>query len=247
MDSKNTQNVRHWLVRRRFVKDVSIIDGATEGDVAVFISASHLGSKVSANQTSTRQLTHLKRIAAKELGLCIDFRITTDEGIAEIEAGVTALVRNMLQSSDVKVFLSISLDRHADLWFDAPPMSITEKMGTDIRHMVKDYLEKVGLTLHEIDLQGASMPSSAMLLRTIKVLQPTTAEEVAKHLAKRGFYNVPIRWVKSQLDRLRKMDFITWSNKIYSITFTGLSSLPIMRGRSSSDVERALALGKRRW
>lgn len=247
LDSKNTQQFRQWLVRHRFAKDVSIIDGAAEDDVMVFIPASYLGPKVSANKTSTRQLAHLKRIAARELGLRVDFRITADEGIAEIESGVTALVRNTLQSSDVKVFLSVSLDRHADLWFDAIPMSITEKVTKDVRNTVKDYLEKVGLTLHEIYLHGASVPSIAMVLRSVKILQPTTAEAVAKYLTNQGFSRVPIRWVKSQLDRLRKKDFITWSNETYSITYAGLSSLPISKGRSSSDIERALALGKRRW
>lgn len=247
MDSKNTQQFRQWLVRRRFIKNVSLIDGTANGDVIVFVSASYLGPKVSANKTSMRQLAHLKRIAARELGLRVDFRITADEGIAEIESGVTAIVRNALQSSDVKVFLSVSLDRYADLWFDVTPISITGKVTKDVRKTVKDYLEKVGLTLNEIYLHGASVPSSAMVLRSVKVLQPATAEALAKYLTNRGFSPVPIRWVKSQLDRLRKKDFITWSNETYSITYAGLSSLPIMRGRSSSDIERALALGKRRW
>jgi len=247
LDSKNTQQFRQWLVRHRFAMNVSIIDGDAEGDVMVFIPASYLGPKVSANKTSTRQLAHLKRMAVRELGLHVDFRITADEGIAEIESGVTALVRNALQSSDVKVFLSVSLDRYADLWFDVAPMSITEKVTKEVRNTVKDYLEKVDLTLHEIYSHGASVPSSAIVLRSVKVLQPTTAEEVAKYLANRGFLKVPILWVKSRLDRLRKKDLITWSHETYSITYAGLSSLPILRGRSSSDIERALALGKRRW
>lgn len=247
MDSKNVQKVRQWFIDRKFTKYTTVIDGSSDGEVIVFVSASHMGQKASENKTSTRQLAHLKRIAERKLELCIDFRITADVCVADIESGITALFHKVLQLSDVKVFLSVSLDEHADLWIDAPPISIPEKVSTDIRNKVKEYLENVGITLHEIYLYGALMPSTAMVLRSVKVLQPATSEEVAKYLAKRGFQKVPIRWVKSQLDRLRKKDFITWSNETYSITYAGLSSLPIVRGRSSSDIERALALGKRRW
>ncbi len=247
MDSKNAQKIRQWFSDRKFTKHISVIDGSSDGEVIVFISASHVGQKISVDKTSRRQLSHLKRIAERELGLRVDFRITDDECEADIESGITALFHKAWQRSDVKVYLSVSLDKYADLWIDAPPMSIAGKVSTDINNTVKEYLENVGLVLHKIYLYGALVPYTAIVLRSVKVLQPTTAEEVEKYLAKRGFKKVPIRWIKSQLDRLRKKNLITWSNETYSITYAGLSSLPIIRGRSSSDIERALALGKRRW
>ena len=247
LDSKNIQQIHQWLVRRRFVKDISIIDGDAENNVIVFISASYLGSKAVSGRTSLRQLAHLKRIAAKELGLYVNFRVTVSEDREEIESGINALVRKVLQSSDVKVFLSVSKDRYADLWFDDAPKSISENIKINMITVIKDYLKNVDLTLHEMYLHGASIPSSAMILRSVKILQPATAQEITKYIIDRGFLSVPIKWIKSQLDLLRKKKFIIWSKETYSITYEGLSSLPIVRGRSSSDIERALALGKRRW
>ena len=258
MASKNAENVRQWLRSRRFPEGVSILDGSREKEVMVFVPSSSLGPKAGPNKTSPRQMAHLKRIAAKDLGLHVNFKVTMDEADTEgIEAGLNALFRRGLPHRELHCFLSISLAGQVDLWVDEPSGGLlSQKELEDLRAIAADYLEKADLFFHDLHLEGSSLPSTAIVLRSVKVVQPATLESVTSEISRRGFASVPPRWVKAQLERLRRHGLVVWqrpANSIpsergaYSITSAGLLILPVSRARLSSDVDRALALAKRRW
>jgi hypothetical protein len=247
--SKNAENMRQWLRSRRFPGGVSILDGSREKEVMVFVPSSCLGPKAGPNRTSPRQMAHLKRIAARDLGLYVNFKVTMDEADIEgMEAGLNALFRRGLPNRELHCFLSISLGGQVDLWVDEPSGGlISQKELEDLRAIAADYLEKANLFLHGVHLGGSSLPSTAIVLRSVKVVQPATLESVTGEISRQGFASVPPRWVKAQLDRLRRRGLVIWQRGAYSITSAGLLILPVSRGRLSSDVDRALALGKRRW
>lgn len=249
MDSRNTENVRQWLKSRRFPGGVPILDGSREKEVMVFVPSSCLGPQKGPNRTSPRQMAHLKRIAARDLGLYVDFKVTRDEADIEgLEAGLNALVRRGLPNQQLNCFLSISLDGQVDLFVDESSGGlISPGELEDLRAIAADYLEKANLFLHEVHLRGSSLPATVVVLRSVKVVQPATVESVTNEISRQGFAAVPPRWVKAQLDRLRRHGLVVWQHDVYSITSAGLLILPVSRGRLSSDVERALALGKRRW
>jgi len=247
--SKNTENVHKWLRSRRFPGGVSILDGSREKEVMVFVPSSSLGPKAAPNRTSLRQMAHLKRIAARNLGLQLDFKVTMDEADIEgMEAGLDALFRRGLPNRKLHCLLSISLGGQVDLWVDELLGElISQKELEDLRTLAADYLKKANLVLHEVHLAGSYLPSTAIVLRSVKVVQPATVESVASEISRQGFASVPPRWVKAKLDCLRRGGLVIWQRGVYSITGAGLLVLPISRSRLSSDVERALALGRRRW
>ena len=247
--SKNTENVRQWLRSRRFSQGVSILDGSREKEVIVFVPSSYLGPKVGPDKTSLRQMAHLRRMAARDLGLCVDFKVTRDEADIEgIEAGLNALVRRGLSHRQLHCFLSISPSGQVDLWVDkSSGRLISQTESQDLRAIAADYLEKANLFLREVHLSESPFPSTAVVLRAVKVVQPATVDSVTGEISRQGFASIPPRWVKAQLDGLRRRGFVIWQRGVYSITSDGLMILPVSRGRLSSDVERALVLAKRVW
>jgi hypothetical protein len=247
--SRSTEPVRLWLRDKHFPADVTILDGPQPGVVLVFVPSSSVAQKKAAGKTSPRHMTHLKRLAWRDLKIEIEFSVRTDDGLEDIESGLSAIVRQVLSNQHVQAFVSRSLEGRADVWLDAPVPggAASQALAARVSEGVSDYLQKVGLALHRVYWEGLSVPSSAGVLRVVKVLEPVSAEGVAQHLQGHGYPSMPARWVKAQLDGLRRHGLVGWRNDVYVITAIGLSALPPSKGRVGSDIERALALGRRRW
>jgi hypothetical protein len=247
--SKAIEQVREWLRKKRFPAQVSILDAPQPGVVLVFVPSLVVAQKKAGGKTSVRQMAHLRRMAHGDLAIDIEFRVGTDDGLHDIESGLIAVVREALSRQEVHAFVTSSLKGMTDVWIDAQvkergPSRVPAARVTEV---VRDYLSKVGLTLHQVYWQGSMVPSSVNLLRVVKVLEPVTVGRIAEYLQRKDYLGVPVRWVKAQLDRLRRDGLIAWRQNEYVITASGLSLLPSSRGPASSDIERALVLGRRRW
>ncbi len=249
MASKTVEQVGEWLREKRFPAEASILDGPQAGVVFVFVPSTIVAQKKAGGKTSARHMAHLKRMAHRDLAIDIEFRVKTDDGVNDIESGLSAVIGEVLSRQKVHTFVMRSLEGMADIWIDAQftGAAAPDVLTARVIEVARDYLSKVGLTLHQIYWQGSAMPSSAHLLRTVKVLEPVSVGRIAEYLQRNGYPGVTDRWVKVQLDRLRRNGLIAWRQDKYAITASGLSLLPSSKGPASSDVERALELGRRRW
>jgi len=194
-------------------------------------------------------MAHLKRMARRDLAIDLEFMVTAGEREADIESGLCALVRKVFSKREAQAFITCAPDGRTDVWLDttAPSGLDAQVLVTHVNELLGDYLVKVGLRLHHVYWQGSLIPSSANVLRTVKVLGPASADDIAQYLEGKGYSSIPGRWLKSQLDGLRRRGFIAWHDDKYIITASGLSLLPRSRGRTGSDVERTLVLGRRQW
>lgn len=85
-------------------------------------------------------------------------------------------------------------------------------------------------------------------MRFIKVYQPISLEELKEKIQQKNF--VPEgKFLENMLDNLRKENYIHWSKatKQYCLTEQALNLVPHGKYRASSDIDRALALRRKKW
>lgn len=92
----------------------------------------------------------------------------------------------------------------------------------------------------------SNLPSPLIILQTMKILSPTSAEKLASALRTGGYVLVTDDWVQLRLDAFRKQRFvIRRDDATYVLTFHGLVKLGSQRDGRSTDVRRALEMA--RW
>jgi len=112
------------------------------------------------------------------------------------------------------------------------------------------YLSAFGFTLGKIHRMGSDkdIPSAIAVLRGLKATSPALPETLSGFLEESGFVVPPERWVDAKLDWLRKQNLVLRRDDgCYVLTEPGLRVVPHGKGSSSSDVQRALALARRKW
>lgn len=237
------------MVRYPVLRKCTVVKDDKTGGVVVFVPASELAASVSGGKTSRRQLIYLSKAVLRETGVRVSFVITQADSLLDLEAGLSVLVRKAIRNQEAHAFLFASSSGSTDIWIDGPVVvgPDQEKVAELVRQVAAEYLNNAGFVLHEVYWRGVSVPTTPMVLRAVKIVQPTTSDQVGQELDRQGFPGVPARWVRNQLDRLRRQALIQWENGLYALTAQGLSLLPVSKGGRSSDVERALALGRRKW
>ena len=88
--------------------------------------------------------------------------------------------------------------------------------------------------------------SDIAILRVIKNRFPVEKDQIIRDLKEKEF-KFSIEQIKRRLDRIREKGLIFYDNKKYFLTEMGLEVLPTQKNKNSSDIERVLELGKRKW
>lgn len=252
-DSPNITIIENFLTERHanFVSALSI--RPSDGAVFAWVPVKAVQSKVGKGGTSYRQMAYLRRRAKAELGIDIVFLIQMDEQHEEIEGGLRALLESRFPGSFSECFISFSHADLVDVWIDAADSTEHYPSYTQaaVETAMAQYLGLYFFKIHHVfwARPSTSVPSLMAILRTVKVLAPATLSDVAKHLENKGLFMVPShKWVRHQLDRLRRQGLIVCDrDDTCALTERGLSLVPSGRGRASSDVEHALALTRRLW
>lgn len=198
--------------------------------------------------TSPRQLAYLRSALEQKFGLRVLIAIQRSTEFSDLESGLNAmmlrrypgLVRQVVASfpsgisTEIAVFLRDTTD---DLQANA------------MRKFATDYMADAGLALISIELVGpAQAPASTMaILRSVKKLAPVHLSRLAAELGSRGLTCPSERWLSSRLDTARKRGLVVRSEDgAYSLTSTGLATVPFGRSRTSSDIERMLSVARRK-
>lgn len=247
MDSEKISQIRKWLSDKNFPSDVTILNGHQPGVILVFVPSAYVRQKKSKGITSNRQMIYLKKFALLNFQVNLEFRLINDEKNTDIESGLCALARNVLSVQNIQIFLSGAIIGKTDVWIDLPtPNDLSaQKQIAQINELFADYLNKVGIQMQHVYWQDSMIPTSADIIRAVKVLCPVTLDDVGLYLNNKEYPNIPKQWLVSKLDGLRRQGFIAWHDGKYIITSSGLLLLPPSRGRASSDIERILAFKRR--
>jgi hypothetical protein len=243
------QKVEQYLQKKR-IKFVSGVRLRPDTDTVLLTVPEYALSKVAtADKTSRRQLHFLQKGVKRDLAIEVDFVISKGQVQEELEAGLAALLKLRYPSVAQSCFISSVETGVVEVWLEETEAKAVE-LPPDMEQALSEYLKVFSLTLGKIHRTGLDkeVPSLLALLRALKTTSPSLPETISGILEGAGFLVPPKRWMEAKLDWLRKQHLILRrKDGCYVMTESGLRVVPHGQGSSSSDVQRALALARRKW
>lgn len=251
LESSNIKKIREFFEKRK-INYFSDFTEKDKGKVLATLPISKLGLRAEKGKLSKRQIHNFQRRVEVELG--IEFEIFTfkEKEQEEIEVGLCGLLREIFKDNFIDCSLSFLAADEGDVWvrFKSSLTQSTVIPEREIRRRIADYFKVFGKTLKEVHFEGSfkESPSKMAILRQIKISEPVQINELKSQLVHLGFEGVSLSWLENKLDLLRKQEMLLRSkDRSYALTGLGLKIVPHGKYRTSSDIERVLALGRRKW
>lgn len=217
-------------------------------DFALFVSADHVGVKVDNEVTSRRQLNQLTTIIKEALGISVEWIITPGEEAEAMESTLYRIIEQRYPSTVVAVYISSPKQTPITVWIEPKPGVVEVPKLDSLKELAREFFKLLKLEEFVIQYDAETVPTTPMLIRNIKAHSPINLQTLAEIL-KSGSSSVPnLRWLQRKLDTLRKQGLLSRSSTgEYCLTELALHVAPHDRSRSSSDILRGLALGRRKW
>lgn len=249
-DSSELTRLKAFLVARgiNFVLDIQA-NRTPPIDFALCIPGDRIADLAGKGQISQRQMKLIQSSVAKELGLQIEWVVTPSQRTSAMEAALHELLEGKYPGVVGAVFISALKTAPVSVWIERNPKDETRPELAALEAIVEQFLKLYDIAEPLVtDGLSVDLPSNPMILRKLKVLAPITPKRLAEALQAAGSTVPDLRWLQSKLDTLRKHGLLVRSQAgEYCLTEVGLGVVPHGPNRSSSDVERALALGRRKW
>lgn len=252
MVSERLNLVREFLLARQVPVVGSPIWSPSGGTVIVTVARDDVGPRAEAGKTSKRQLVAIRRTLLRRHGISVDFVIAPSSRLPEIETELRGVVSAALVDIVPDVLVTEALPGVMNVWVVSarPEGDLTPAARERARDSTSRYLKAHDLLLGEFGFlttaRGSARPVD--ILKAVKVSQPASDAAIKAQLLEDRISYGSDKALRGQLDILRKRGLIArLRTGSYVITARGLSVVPRRRGGESSDVKRALALGKRRW
>lgn len=241
------------LLNRRRMKFLVVKDFANAGDptVQLLVPAERLGQKaVRGSLTSLRQLSFLRSSVRRSLGVDLTWVIQPILASHELEANLLNLVNSRFPGvfSDV-IVSSPSVDPRY-VWYVAELSGSVVPDIDELSNFTKKYFEAQGYPAPSVGIEdGRLQLSDGAILKALKSIAPAVAQDILVKIEQVLEVKLPsIEWLEKRLDALRRKGFLVWlGSNSFALSRSGLAAVPHGRNRTSSDIERALALGRRRW
>lgn len=202
----------------------------------------------SRNKTSKRQLSFISRAISKKFDVHAIITIRDSSSLDDVAAGLRAVLKRSFNELVSDVFVSFPSATSAVVWVEIANI-VDRSRQKELEELASLTLKSLGITLDafEVVYPIQPQPSVVAILRAVKMLAPAPVEKILEYLDGRGFTCPSVSWLSSKLDGARKRGFIVrGSVGQFSLTSEGLNVVPRSRSSSSSDVERMLALAKRK-
>lgn len=211
--------------------------------VVLYIPKDKVGSVAKNGMTSRRQIKFLEKQIKAKFGREVSTIFIQSEEDKSLESGLLSILKFRF-NTDIE---SLHLWRNEEgICLDVTVCTTEESLINEIEDLLKKIIRNNLVSIHWITSKFRK-PSLSSLLRVIKLNQPISITKIMKILEKK--YTVSELWLRSRLDQARKKGFIRWvkENGCYELTTKGLEAVPAGARRSSSDVDRALAMRKKKW
>ena len=215
--------------------------------VLLEIPRDRVRSKSGDGFTSKRQLTFISRALEQRFDLRVLTAFRDSQQHTDLESGLRAMLVRRFAGLVVDARMSFPTSDQALVWVSlgiAPDATAAE-----VKEHVANFLAESQIACDGIEFLSPALPepSTIAILRTVKTLAPVALDGIAADLLKRGMPSPSNRWLAGRLDSARKRGLVV-RQKIgtYILTAAGLQVVPHTRSGSSSDVDRMLAMAKRR-
>lgn len=242
------ENIRSFFKKRRanYITDIRI--RMSDGTILAYVPSSALGKRAEKGKTSMRQLKYVRKAIQNEFGSNIEFLIYRGQGQKQLESGLFALLKNTFGETISDCYVSFPEAALAEIWLDLSQSDPRNLASIKLKTI--EYLKLFDTKLAQIHWSHIEkeQPSNPVILRAVKTTAPASVTEVQEIMEEKGFGVPSSDWLNGKLDLLRKNGMlIRQENGSYVLTDKGLRLVPHGNFRSSSDIERALALGRRKW
>ncbi|MCG7946750.1 MAG: hypothetical protein N0C84_10460 [Candidatus Thiodiazotropha taylori] len=230
---------------RDYVIDVRI--RAYDEAILLYIQRERIAPKVKKGFTSLRQIKNLQKHLGAHFSTTVDAIFVKSESHSDLEAGFFQLLNRRFNDRLKSFYISFADEKTIDSWIEV--QGLDDLLKTQISKYFSDLLTGTDLILGDIQWISVknNMPSTPALLRLIKTLQPVEVGALSESL-KESYDSVDEKWLTKTLDNLRRKGLLHWQKPgSYTLTADSLAFVPAGTRRSSSDIDRALALGRRKW
>ncbi|MBC7622590.1 MAG: hypothetical protein H7232_04300 [Aeromicrobium sp.] len=215
--------------------------------VLLEIPRDRVRSTSGAGFTSKRQLTFISRAIEQRFDLRVLTAFRDSQQLTDLESGLRALLVRRFAGLVVDARMSFPTSDHALVWVTLGV--VPDATSADVKEHVTNFLLDSQIVCDGIEFLSPALPepSTIAILRTVKTHAPVALDGIAADLRKRGMPSPSDRWLAGRLDSARKRGLLV-RQKIgtYILTAAGLQIVPHNRSGSSSDVDRMLAMAKRR-
>lgn len=230
---------------RKFISDVRF--RPSDEAILLYVSREKISEKVQTGFTSERQMENLKKRLKNKLSKNVEVIFTLLETHQGLEDAFHQMINHRFKGEVLSFYMSFVNEKNVNAWIE-----VTES-GKEIKEEIERYYLKM---LEEAELlsgfiqwidSSCELPSLPWLLRFLKVRQPINLSCLVK-VVSNDYPAISKKWLSHKLDRLRKKDLIMREKSgNYVLTSKALSVVPAGAKYTSSDIDRALALGRRKW
>lgn len=244
----NIDEIKSYLASKKktYVADVRI--RPSDETVMLYVSQDRISSKVHSGLASLRQLNNLKKDITQKFSRNAEVILFQNDAQKELESGFYQILNRKFDGQIISLYISFRNQSVVDGFIEVA--NLTEQLLTEISKHFNSILEDADFQLGSLYWRDspADFPTVVALLRVIKVLQPVTIKELIVEVQK-NYSSVSDGWLNHKLDLLRKKGFILRQkiNNTYVLSGEALRVIPAGARRNSSDIERALALGRKKW
>jgi hypothetical protein len=143
-----------------------------------------------------------------------------------------------------RLFQELVRQREGIVTFGPEVVSLTADVGQLKKRLVEEHISKNPAPAPE----DSECPEDPRVLLALKILAPVTVQRLNAHLLSENVHVPDPKWLQRTLDKLRKKNMVVRSKEgDYSLTGRALWTIPAGKKRTSSDVQRVLALRKKKW
>lgn len=207
-----------------------------------------IGDTVSGQMTSRRQLDRLATDIKNEFGLSVLFAFRSEGPLNAIEVGLRATLERRFPGVVSVLVVSFPTVNRAEVVFRCLGQS-EEGSGKEVLAVIAEFLREANFENVQVDELSAELPTPSLMniLMALKSCAPASVDQLLVYLSEHEFSCPNTRWLSSRLDVARKRELVIRSSEgMFALTVEGLKVVPATRRRNSSDIERILALGRRK-
>jgi len=221
----------------------------SDDTIILSVDRSKVAAKATSDMTSERQLSNLKQKISSKFNTNVEIIFTVNKAHYEMEAGFHQILNHKFGQKIITFFLSFISDNKINVMLELD--SIHPEIKKDISDSLQTLFDESGFSINNIfwiDSSPFNLPTNIELLRLIKDYQPISALNIIEKLTAQ-YEIIDIKWLNRKLDLLRKKGFVIRQseNGTFVLTMEALSLIPAGTRRTSSDITRALAMGKMKW
>lgn len=242
---------------RKALKDYlrKYADGRYRNSVVEFLpdTGAHLIFVQGSVQPFTEKAkTMLIRRVMSDLGLPIEVAQFSAKTDTRSSAALAQVLEPLLGDNLIEIGVSTPTPASAEVIVFVHDLRRTESGDLHKRVVTKvtEFLKPYELRLEKFFFNELAdgVPSGFQILRLIYTHAPVDLAVLSEKLTGEQTPAPSENWLKRQLDSLLRSNKIMWQPPgSYVATSEGIADLPARKGRTSPDIARALAMGKRAW